>query len=510
MPLNEETGKILPKKTVSLCPKCLKKIPATLIEEDGQVIMKKECPDHGKFDDVYWSDVKMYQRALSWAHEGNGVENPRYPVRDGCPYDCGLCDDHLTPTVLANIDVTNRCNLTCPICFANAAAQGYVFEPSFKEIVAMLRLLRENRPPTPAIQFSGGEPTIHPDFVAMIKEAKKLGFSQIQVATNGIRLADKKGYAQELVDAGLKTVYLQFDGLDDNIYIQARGKPLLQKKIKAIEACRQTTPKPLSTVLVPTIVNTINDDQIGKIIHFALDNIDVIRGVNFQPVSFTGRIDDEERKKQRFTIPDLARCIQEQTQGAIQKDDFYPVPSMASLFDLASAMDGIGRASFTTHPCCGVATYIFVNGKEIIPITRFVDVDSFLQDAAAIAEKIKGKKTAKISGMVRSLRLLQYIDEKKKPKGLKIKDIMKEIIKNRDQTSLSGFHWKSLYIGSMHFQDAYNYDVERVQRCAIHYATPDGRIIPFCAYNAGPTYREEVEKKFSVPLEEYRGSKNKS
>ena len=230
---------------------------------------------------------------------------------------------------------------------------------------------------------------------------------------------------------------------------------------------------------------------------------------NFQPVSFAGRIDDDERKKQRFTIPDLAHCLEEQTGGAIKKEDFYPVPSMASLFDLASAMDGTGRVSFTTHPCCGVATYIFVHKDEIVPINRFVDVDAFLHQAAKIAEKIKKSKMAKVSGIVRSLRLLKYIDEKEMPEGLRIKDIIREVILNRDQASLSGFHWKSLYIGAMHFQDSYNYDIERVKRCAIHYATPDGRIIPFCAYNAGPTYRVEVEKRFSVPLEEWRARKNK-
>ena len=491
------------KQTVSLCPVCKKRIRAEIYEENGEVRIKKECPEHGFFDDVYWSDAEMFKKAEKWAVDGDGVENPKFPVVEGCPYDCGLCDIHKTPTLLANIDITNRCNLRCPICFANANAAGYVYEPSYKEIVAMLRMLMENRPKPYAVQFSGGEPTIHPDFFKIIKAASDLGFSQVQVATNGIKLTEE-GFAQKMLDAGMKTVYLQFDGTDEHVYEAARGRPLFEIKKKAVEACRNTKPTPLSTVLVPTIVKTINDDQIGKILKFAIENIDVIRGVNFQPVSFTGRIEDEDRKRQRFTIPDLAKKIEEETNGIISRNDWYSVPCVVPLFELAMALDHVERAEFTIHPHCGAATYIFVKDDEIIPITRFIDVDGFLEDARRIAEEIKDSKFAKVKGVAKSLKLLKYIDERKAPEGMKIKEIMREFLGKRDRGTLAKFHWKSLYLGAMHFQDSYNYDIERVMRCGIHYATPDGRIIPFCAYNGGPTYREEVERRFSVPLEEWR------
>jgi len=495
---------MLPKKTTSLCPVCRKVIEAEIYEKDGKVMIKKSCPEHGFFEDVYWSDAEMFLRAEKYWPKEQTVKNPKYPVVDGCPFDCGLCDAHKTPTLLANIDITNRCNLRCPICFANANASGYVYEISYKQAVAMMRLLMENDPKPYAIQFSGGEPTIHPDFLKMVKEARRLGFVQVQVATNGIKLAEDATFAQKMLDAGMHTVYLQFDGIDERVYRIARGRDLFEVKKKAIEACRNTKPVPLSTVLVPTIVNGVNDDQVGKIFWFAVENMDVVRGINFQPVSFAGRIEDEEREKQRFTIPDLADRMEKATDGVISKKDWYPVPCVLPLFELAMALDNRPRAEFTIHPHCGAATYVFVRGKEIIPITQFIDVEGFLEEAKEIAEEVKGSKFAKIKGMAKAMRLLKYIDDKSMPEGMKIKEVIKEILGKRDKSSLSKFHWQSLYIGAMHFQDLYNYDIQRVMRCGIHYVTPDGRIIPFCAYNTGATYREEVEKRFSVPLEEWR------
>ena len=490
---------MLPKNTKSLCPVCKKIIDAEIYEKNGKVMIRKECSEHGKFEDVYWSDAKLFEKADKYWPVEQKLKNPLYPVVDGCPFDCGLCDEHHTPTILANIDITNRCNLRCPICFANANSAGYVYEITYKQAVAMLRLLMENEPKPYAVQFSGGEPTIHPEFLDMVKYARKLGFVQIQVATNGVKLAEEPDFAQEMLDAGLHTVYLQFDGVDERVYEVARGRKLFEVKKRAIEACRNTKPTPLSTVLVPTIVKGVNDDQIIKIINFAIENIDVVRGINFQPVSFTGRIDEKERERHRFTIPDLIKRIEEDTDGKITREAWYSVPCVLPLFDIANALDRKERAKFTIHPHCGAATYIFVREDEIIPINKFVDVDGFLEEARKIAEDFKKSRFAKLK-IIKAMKLTKYIDEKEMPEGMNLKDVIKEILGKRDKKSLAKFHWKSLYIGAMHFQDLYNYDIERVMRCGIHYVTPDGRIIPFCAYNSGPTYREEVEKRFSVPL----------
>ena len=516
-----ETG--LPKKTLSLCPECRKLIDARVFEENGDVMMEKECPEHGKFKDRYWSDAKYYLWAERYAYDGDGIINPRTEYKTDCPGNCGLCSEHKSHTVLANLDLTNRCNLQCPVCFANANEAGYVYEPSYDEVVKMMENLRANRPvTTPAIQFSGGEPTIYPRFFDVVRKARELGFAQVQVATNGLKLANVQGYAQKMKDAGVQTVYLQFDGLKEENYIAARGKPLLKTKLKAIENMRNTKDKPLSTVLVPTIINGVNDDQCGEILKFAIENRDVIRCVNFQPVAFTGRISMKELESQRFTISDLADRLEKQT-NFVKKYDFYPVPFVAPISYLASVVSGKDKVSFTSHPHCGVATFLYIDDKgKVTPINRFVDVDGMLgkmnelgdrasgflaQALLKVGKKVKSKK-GRTKAVLKTFNkhFGQYIDQDKVPDGLNLDEIITGLIATGDRDPLSDFTWKLLMVGGMHFQDAYNYDIARVQRCVIHYAVPDGRIIPFCAYNGGPQYRDEIEKRFSVPLDEWKRS----
>jgi uncharacterized radical SAM superfamily Fe-S cluster-containing enzyme len=520
-----ELIKGLPKTTDSLCPECKKIIKAKIFEENGKVMIEKECKEHGSFKDVYWSDVEMYLRAEEWAFDGVGIENPKIKDATDCPNQCGLCNLHLSHTCLANVDLTNRCNLKCPICFANANAAGYVYEPSFEQIVDMLKILRDERPVAcTAVQFAGGEPTIYPKFFDVIKAAKKLGFSQIQVATNGIKFADDPNFAQKCEDFGLHTVYLQFDGLREDIYIKARGRPLMDVKQRAIDNCRSANPMPLTVVLVPTILNGINDDQVGPILDYAIENRDVIRAVNYQPVSFTGRISQEEREEGRFTLPDLADRFEKQTTY-LKKEDFYPVPCVTPISELISVITKDPKVAFTCHPHCGIATYIFVDDGNVIPITRFIDVDGMLKEMENLAMKASttlGQFALKLGSAIKSKKgkeksLLKifdkyfgkYINEEKTPKNLDIRSILTNVLSTEDKSALAEFSWDAIMVGGMHFQDSYNYDIERVKRCVIHYATPDGRIIPFCAYNGGPTYREEVEKKFSVPLDEWKKGKRK-
>lgn len=496
----------LPKDTTSLCPECKKIIKAKIFAENGKVMIEKECTKHGKFKDVYWSDVDMFLKAEQFAYDGIGVENPKYTGATKCPFQCGLCDLHLSHTALSNIDLTNRCNLKCPICFANAAASGYVYEPTFEQIVDMMKMLRANRPvPTPAVQFSGGEPTIRKDFIEIVKKAKELGFTQIQVATNGIKLAQSLDFAKVLNKYGINTVYLQFDGLNEESYIAARGKPLLQTKLKAIENCRNSGDMPLGIILVPTIINTVNDDQVGEILKFAIENNDVIRGVNYQPVAFTGRIPQEERDKQRFTLTDLADRLEKQTDF-LKKEDFYSVPCVTPISQLTSILDKQQKVAFTVHPHCGIATFVISDDEtgKVIPISRMIDVEGFLGEVKKIAESTKDSIFAKQKAIVKSIKLLKYIKKENVPKDFKLKQLLENVLTQKDKQALADFHWKVTFVGGMHFQDLYNYDIERVKRCCIHYTTPDGRLIPFCAYNGGPTFREQVEKKFSIPMDEWR------
>jgi hypothetical protein len=357
------------------------------------------------------------------------------------------------------------------------------------------------------VQFSGGEPTIYPRFVDVVKKAKELGFAQVQVATNGIKFAKDPEFLQQATSAGMNTIYLQFDGLREDIYIAARGVPLLQTKLKVIENLRKMERHP-SLVLVPTIVKGINDDQVGEIFKFAVRNIDVIRGINFQPVAFTGRIDQESRAKQRYTLPDLVNDLAKQTNGQVTKDDFYPVPTVVPMSTLVSALLEQSKVTFTTHPHCGLATYLFVKDENnIVPLTRFVEVEPMFEELYDLSVKAQNSRI-KFPSKVKALNILKkHIIKEKVPEGLsttKFLQMMGTVFGDSSKEALAKFSWNMMFIGGMHFQDNYNYDIERVKRCAIHYTTPDKRIIPFCAYNGGPTYRTEVEKKFSVPIEEWR------
>ncbi|HKZ63471.1 MAG TPA: radical SAM protein [Thermoplasmata archaeon] len=507
MPSKLQKG--LPRRTGSLCPECLKIIPATLYIGDGALMMKKTCKEHGEFQEVCWSDAELYLKAENWAFDGVGIANPQIPDAKVCPYECGLCNLHYSNTALCNIDLTNRCNLKCPICFANANAAGYVFEPTYEQIVYEFAVLRAQRPiPVAAIQFAGGEPTIYPQFHEVVRAAKEMGFAQIQVATNGIKFATEEGFLERSMEAGLHTIYLQFDGLKEENYIKARGRPLMDVKLRVIEKVRQMPPgKRPSIVLVPTMVNSFNDDQAGEILNFAIKNSDVIKGVNYQPVSLTGRIPDEDRRKLRYTLADLAYDLEQQT-GYLGRDDWYPVPFVAPISELVSALTGTAKPAFTSHPACGLASYLFLEpGKDPIPITRFVDVEGLMEDMWKLAQETKDKKI-KFTSKLKALNLLRkHFKEENAPEGMglgKFLKILNAMFTKGDKSGVSEFSWSTMYVGGMHFQDNYNYDIERVKRCVIHYATPDGKVIPFCAYNTGPNFREEVEKKFAVPIEEWR------
>ena len=480
------------KETKSLCPECLQVLPATVYEEDNKVYITKTCPEHGKFTELYWSDYDLYQKANAFEEIGTGLENPRTQTKNGCPYDCGICPEHKSHTGLAIIDVTNRCNLTCPVCFANAAAAGYVYEPTKQQIFDMLENLTQNKPvQPPGLQFSGGEPTIRKDLPELIKKAKELGFHHVEVNTNGLRLANDPKFAETLVEAGLSTIYLQFDGLTSDVYKFTRGVDLLETKMKAIENCRKAG---LSIVLVVTLVKGVNDKQIGDIIRFAKDNFDVVRCVNVQPVSICGRIDEKERAKMRITIPDFMKDVEEQTEGKIKVTDFYPVPVVVPISKAVASLKDKRYVEFTAHQHCGMATYIFIEDGEMIPINRYGNVDKFITAMRKVYEDAQkgNKRRAKIR-LIGTLRHIKF--------GLLRKYLM-PILKSGSYESLGDLHRKMLLISSMHFMDPYNFDLQRVQRCCIHYAIPDGRIIPFCTMNS--IHRPKIEEQMGIPLTEWK------
>jgi len=479
------------KETKSLCPECHKLIPATIFEEDDRVLLEKSCPEHGYFSDVYWGDYEQYKRVINFENMGVKLHNPRTKTDKGCPYDCGICPEHNSHTILAIIDITNRCNLRCPICFAHAGAAGYLYEPTKEQIKDMLEDLRSNKPvPPPALQFSGGEPTVREDLPELVSMAKKLGFEHVEVNSNGIKFAESVEYCKTLKESGVSTIYLQFDGVNAEPYIVARGFDLLPIKMKALANLKEAGFR--SVVLVPVLVKGVNDNQVGDIIRFAIENRDIVRGVNFQPVSITGRINRSEREKMRITIPDLMKLVEEQTGRLITRDDWYPIPTVIPLTRLIGKLKGRSYVDFSVHPHCGMATYIVMNKDKPEPITRYLNVEGFLQTikhASKLADE--GHKTrAKMEIGASALKNINF--------GMLRKYLLPVIWKG-SYDSLSNLHHKMILIGAMHFMDPYNFDVERVNRCTIHYATPDKRIIPFCTMNT--LHRKGIEQKFSQPLE---------
>ncbi len=497
----------LPKTTQSLCPECSELIDATIFEEGGKVVMEKRCPEHGEFRDIVSSDVRLYLKMEEWSFGDNrGMTNPMVGDATECPTDCGLCNMHTSHTGLANVDLTNRCNLTCPVCFANANAAGYVYEPDFSTVRRMLQALRDQKPvATRIVQFSGGEPTIYPRFLDALRLARELGFSHTQVATNGLKFTSLE-FAQQAKEAGLHTLYLQFDGVCDDIYRRTRGEALWEQKLQCIENVKKAG---LKIVFVPTIVKGLNDHQIGDILRLALEYIECTSGISFQPVAFTGRIARHELEAKRFTLADFAHAVQQQTGICDPYEDWFPLSCVTPFSKLLSALRGEETTTLSCHPHCSLGTYLFVDqNRKAVPVTQFVEVGPMLREMDVLARKA-GKRRLKFFTKVEAWNnLRKFFHEEKAPEGLTFNKFLQTLQGmtdkrlGRGESEQKGFTYRTLMLAGMHFMDSYNYDVERVKRCVIHYAAPNGRIYPFCAYNSGPVFRERIEKEFAIHCED--------
>ena len=493
-------ARLLPRTVETLCPECAAVIVGRYFVENGSVLIEKHCPEHGHVRDIVNRDVRLYLKSAYWSFEEQaGLLNPSSDGELGCPSDCGLCGRHQSCSCLANIDLTNRCNLNCPICFANANAAGYVYEPGFDEIVAMLQALRDIRPtPATAVQFSGGEPTMHPRFFDIVSRTTEMGFSNIQIATNGLKMADI-GFAQRAVEAGLHTLYLQFDGVGPDAYLQTRGCDIWEKKLAVVENCRRLG---LKICLVPTIIKTVNDHEVGEIFHFAAANVDVISGISYQPVCFTGRIDTEERLRQRYTLGDLAHDLADAT-GAVLERDFYPLSIVMPLSQLLEAVTGDPKIKPSCHTDCAFGTYYLVDDDHnVYPFPAALDVEAMFTGMSSLSRQFAGRagRLSPIDKM-RIFRLFKSVfREGQMPPGLTVKGLIKAlqgmVDKSKGRGKTGSGNYRTLMAAGMHFQDRYNYDIERIKRCVIPYSTPIG-LVPFCAYNSGPTYRPLIEKLYA-------------
>jgi uncharacterized radical SAM superfamily Fe-S cluster-containing enzyme len=495
----------LPKNVESICPECRVVIRARAFEQDGKVLMEKTCSKHGYFKDIIYSDVDIYRQAEGWLFEdGKGLKNPIVENATKCLEQCGICGRHTSHTAVGNIDLTNRCNLSCPVCFSNANAAGYLYEPTLKQVFKMLSVYRNEQPvPTKVIQFSGGEPTLHPKFFEILHAAKSLGYEHIQLASNGIKLNDIK-FAEKCAELGLHTIYLQFDGITDDIYLKLRGELLLDIKMQALENVRKTN---MRVILVPTIIKGINDHQIGDIVNIALKNIDITQGVSFQPVVFTGRNSKENIIEQRVTLSDIAIGVEEQTGYANAKEDWFPLSALTPFSNLARYTTNKEITTASCHPHCALCAFFFVDKKNNIPVpvTQFVDLKEMLTEINQLSNDVNQRRYK----LFRSIKLWnnfkKYYHSEKAPQGLTFRSFAKTLQEytnkkiGRDPNCTENIY-PNMFVAGMHFMDAYNYDLERVRRCGIHYSAPDGRIYPFCSYNSGKMHREKVERRYSVPI----------
>ena len=500
--------------TSSLCPKCFRPLPAVIVERENKLYIRRVCPEHGEIEEIYFADAEMYRRFEKYDYEGRGPGHVYTAVTAPCPFSCGLCPLHKSHTALLNIVVTNRCDLSCWYCFYFAERAGYVYEPTIEDIKKMVEAVKKQPGVVIAVQLTGGEPTLREDLVDIVKTLREMGVRHIQLNTHGIKFAKlyleepQKGveYVRILRQAGVNTVYMSFDGVTPEANPKNHWE--VPYTLEAFRAGGMT-----SVVFVPTVIRSVNDDELGDIIKVAAHNMDIVRAVNFQPVSLVGMMRKQDRAKYRITIPEVIEKIEDQTNGEITKDAWFPIGAEIPIARFLELLDPSKRVEFTTHPACGAATYVYVqrvNGDvRFIPITKLVDAEGLLEylDKKYNALKEKPRLLVKIMGASTLLSIInKFVLWENVPDELKkeLRSILLEIFLKRSYEALGRFHYKFLFIGMMHFMDEWNYDVERVMRCVIHYALPDGRIVPFCAFNIlNEFYRDTPQKTYGMPLEEY-------
>ncbi|MEM0065647.1 MAG: radical SAM protein [Sulfolobales archaeon] len=509
-------GEKLVRYTNSICPYCNALLPAVIVERDGKWFIRKICPEHGEIEDVYQGDAEYAKRLEKFFIEGRGPRHAYTDLTAPCPYSCGLCPIHMSHTAIANLVATNRCDLDCWFCFFYAEKSGFVYEPDLSQIKYMVEQLLKQKV-TPVIQVTGGEPTVREDLPEIISLLKSMGVKHIQLNTHAItfaRLYVDKGleaaasYARDLRTRGVNTVYMSFDG------VSPRANPKNHWEAPyALEAFRAGGMT--SVVLVPVIIKNVNTEELGDIVRFAALNQDVVRGVNFQPVSLTGMIRRAEREKLRITISDAVKLIEEQTRGQIKKEDWFPVPASVPISEFIERLAGEFKFEMANHPHCGVATYVYTRvldrgsaEVEFIPITRFIDVYGLLDYLVEKSEELRKGGFKSFVGLKLVANLVsKYVRWGDVPRELRsvLPKMLANIFIKRSYEALGEWHYKMLFLGMMHFMDLYNYDVERVMRCNVHYLMPDGRVIPFCTFNVmSDVYRDYVQKKYVLPLEEWK------
>ncbi len=481
-------------KTKSICPECQKKIDAQLTNVKGKIQITKQCPEHGDFKATHWQSKPIFNHMqkydqFQYLGDLNAPKNP-----EGCPYVCEACSNHASGTVIGVIDVTKRCNFHCAVCFSTFPGKEEDYEPTKEALIDMLEFAAKANPKPPAILFSGGEPLERDDMPEIIAAAHRLKFMTI-LATNGTHLVDDEGLAKRLKDNGLNIVYLSFDSFHEEFNKKVRGLPLVNIKLKAIEVCRKHD---MEVILVNTLMKSLNDTEVGEMIRFAAKNTDIIRGLIFQPIAFTGRA-TENPFRENFREWSFAEDVETQTNGEIKATDLYPMSVMTSPIKIMRKFMMKPWPLFSCSPQCGIVNWIYVSKEgKMFPINHFVNFNRFFNYIRKTAENAESKgKLSLLSslfmGSMLSMNMLLVTREV--GTFTLIKSILQMHVSPSYQ-SLGKIRRRIFLLGCMAFMDSYNFDVNRVRRCVVHYITPDKKIIPFCAYNN--VHRVAIEKKFAA------------
>ncbi len=520
-----------PRTTDSLCPTCVKdarnrilngevdykilldqkvgEIKAQIVEKDGKIVMVKDCPTHGHFEDVMAIDPAFFKHL-----------EEVFPGRDIRAHNDEHLHNHGSSTVthgrgsVLTIDLTNRCNMMCDPCFMDANQVGFVHELSWEDIKTLLDNAVSIKPRRKmSVQFSGGEPTLSPYFLDAVRYARKVGYDSVQAASNGIEFAKSPEFCRQASEAGLRYVYLQFDGIGNEANSHRLVGNLFDVKLRAIENLHSNG---VDIVPVITIVNGINNEQVGHVIQFALDNPKKIPFLSFQPVSFTGRDEDvtpERRAAQRYTLSHLAHDVKNQVGLGEPTRDWFPISFISTFSDWADLVHGPqadwGQLSCGCHPNCGVGMAVMVDKetKEAVPVTAFLNGDRLAKDVSRVNDAARGRWLS-VAGM--AIALMRNYDPFKSPTHFKMADLFKKFDKTFGATGknygkVTGAtrmqdievrrrdRWNFLFIAGMWFQDLFNYDFRRTEQCIIPYATQEGEI-SFCAYNTGIGWRNIIEK----------------
>ena len=535
-PLLKSTEKVKPplgwpRETDSLCPNCVREarqeildgkrdyrvllnekigeIKANIIERDGKILMVKDCPTHGHFEDVMAIDPSFFKH----------LEDV-FPGSDIRAHHDEKLHNHGSSTIkygrgsVLTIDLTNRCNMMCDPCFMDANQVGFVHELSWEEIKTLLDNAISIKPRRQmSVQFSGGEPTISPYFLDAVRYSRQVGYNSVQAATNGIEFAKSPEFAKAAAEAGLRYAYLQFDGVGNEANSHRLVGNLFDVKLRAIENLHNAG---VDIVPVITIINGVNNEQVGRVVRFALDNPKKINFLSFQPVSFTGRDEEvtvERRQAQRYTLSHLAHDVKDQTGLGEPLRDWFPISFMGTFTDWADLVHGPnrdwGQLNCGCHPNCGIGMAVMIDKetKESAPVTSFLNAERLSKDIARINDAARGRGVT-VLGM--ALALMRNYDSFKSPTHFRLIDLMRKFDKTfgatgKDYGKVTGDRtqadiakrrsdrWNFLFIAGMWFQDLFNYDFRRTERCIIPYATQEGEI-SFCAYNTGVGWRNIIEK----------------